>query len=496
MTDEDSGHREETARTIRESAIYLGSKAVPFLCNLLFIKYYTGAFTPETLGRYETILALALLISSLAVGWLQISLLRLYPRYRKEDRLAGLLCALWIGMGGSILFVGAAGVFLWFFRATDWGVFLSLDLLPWIGVLVLANSFFVIATTLLRAERQAFRFSLATASYSFLNLTAVYVLVFILGSFLLSLVAGSAIGLLLPSLAILFLRRRKTSMQEAPREGIRTIFGPLFAFGLPLSINQVASQLLNASDRYLILILLGDHEAGLYSVVYRIGDFAVRFVILSLMMAAYTSVTETYEERGREAAERLIASLSRLYLLLSLPLVAGLYQLQSEVVDLLAGPDYSESAFLLGWILLGNFLLGLSQYANFGLHLANRTMPLALLTLTAAALNLILNGWLLPIYGYPVAAYTTCLCFALLASATPFLANRHLTWTLPWLSLVRILFSCLAMVAVMEYIPLPQTTNLIRIVLLGSLGGFVYLFSLFAIRELSPADLRRLASNR
>ncbi|MCB9767188.1 MAG: polysaccharide biosynthesis C-terminal domain-containing protein [Candidatus Omnitrophica bacterium] len=496
MTEGDVEHREEVARTTRESAIYLASKIVPFLCNLLFIKFYTVYFTPDVIGEYETILALAMMASSLAVGWLQISLLRFYPKSQRENQTDTLVVAISIGFVAAVLLALFIGLILWLLRETAWGRSLYFNLLPWVGVLFLTNCFFILTTTLLRARRFPIRFSVASASYSLFNLSFGFLFALFIGSFLLSLVAGTAVALLIPSLAILLFGRNGSKKVSGENQAWRSRMGPLLAFGLPLSINQAASQILNLSDRYLILILLGDTEAGLYSVVYRIGDFAVRFVILSLMMSAYTSVTETFEHKGREAAERLVSSLTRIYLLLAVPLVVGFWMVQREVVDVLAGSEYLGSAHILGWILLGNFFLGLSQYANFGLHLSHRTMALAGLTLFAAVLNLILNWILLPIYGYPAAAYTTCLSFGFLAVATPFFANRHLSWRVSMVSLARILIATLVFSGVVHLLRFLTESNLVNLVLQASLGAVFYFLALLILGEISWKDIKGIQTPR
>ncbi|MCA9419175.1 MAG: hypothetical protein KC917_23065, partial [Candidatus Omnitrophica bacterium] len=132
MTEGDVEHREEVARTTRESAIYLVSKIVPFLCNLLFIKFYTVYFTADVIGEYETILALAMMASSLAAGWLQISLLRFYPKSRQKNRTNELSKAIAIGFLASLSVSLFIGLVLWMFRETAWGGSLYLNLLPWV----------------------------------------------------------------------------------------------------------------------------------------------------------------------------------------------------------------------------------------------------------------------------------------------------------------------------------------------------------------------------
>ena len=68
------------------------------------------------------------------------------------------------------------------------------------------------------------------------------------------------------------------------------------------------------------------------------------------MMSAYTAVTEVYETKGKEAAERLVSSLTRFYLTVAAPVAVGLGLVQQDVMRVFTGPDFVEGAGLLVWV--------------------------------------------------------------------------------------------------------------------------------------------------
>jgi len=498
----ETGRQDDVRRSVYESAIYLLSKIVPLVFTLLFIKFYTNWFSPEVVGRYETVMALGVVAASLGAGWLQMSLLRLYPQWEKENRLGTLSLSVGIGLLASLL--GGAFIFLlvWSLRGTELGLALHLDLIGWASLLFVSQSFFMIASTVLRAQRKAVWFSLASSLTSLLNLVGGAGLTWIFGTLLVCLVCGTSLSLVVPGCLALALGVKalsggvsssaETKLAARPGDGanLGKCLAVLLSFGLPLSLNQVCSQLLNLSDRYVILVLRGEAEAGIYSVTYRLADFAVRFVLLALMMSAYTAVTETYERKGREAAERLVSSLSRFYILTAAPVAVGIGLVQQDAMRLFTGPDFIEGASLLVWIAAGDFLLGLSQYQHFGLHLGKRTVRLAVMTFSAALLNLGLNLAFVPVYGYRAAAYSTFVSFAFLAVVAPLLAKPWLTWRVRIVSMARIAVALIVMSLVVFACAFVSGRPLVRLPIQVVAGASAYLLALLVSRELSWDLLR------
>jgi O-antigen/teichoic acid export membrane protein len=481
-------HQTEVRRSVRESCVYLVSKLVPFVFNLLFIKFYTNWFSPETVGRYEIVLALGMVASSLGAGWLQMSLLRLYPEWERKGALSVLTLAIAIGFLCSTV-VGAAAFFAaWWISGSTVGEVLRFDLMGWALPVYLAHSFFMVSSTFLRAQRRVISFSVVSSLTSLLNFIGGAGLTFLLGSFLLALVMGTGASLVLPGVLALFIGWRTIRSGEISSRlsgQTKRCLVSLFSFGLPLSLNQVCSQLLNLSDRYVILVLRGEAEAGIYSATYRLADFAVRFAILALMMSAYTAVTETYEKSGREAAERLVTSLSRFYVIVAAPLAVGMGLVQQDAMKLFTGPEFLDGAGLLVWIAFGDFFLGLSQYQHFGLHLGRRTMRLALLTLSATLLNLVLNLVFVPEYGYKAAAYTTFASFVFLSIAAPILARPWLAWRFPAKSVAKVAAALAAMAVVVTLLSTVSGNSPARLTIQVVAGAFTYAGTLLVLGEVT-----------
>jgi O-antigen/teichoic acid export membrane protein len=489
----------DNVRSYRESAVYLAAKVFPFVFNLLFIRFYTTRFAPETVGRYETALALGIVAAAFGAGWIQMAVLRLYPKWRDSGSLPLLISAAHVAFLLSLLVGGSVFCSAWLARSTAMGAKFSFDLMGWALVLFIGNACFLYLTTYLRAQRRAGLFSMCSGLASPLNLGVAFILTATLGPNVASLAFGAAVSFLLPALLALYLAYPKLGEKpggagESAKPGLPQAFGALALFGLPLALNQACAQLLNLSDRYAILILRGAEEAGIYSASYRLADLAVRFILLSLMMSAYTAVSEAYDTKGRKAAEHLVASLSRFYLLVAAPAAVGIGLVQQDAMKILAGPEFLAGAPLLLWISLGNLLLGLSQYQHFGLHLGGRTLRLALMTLSAAVLNIVLNLIFVPRYGYPAAAYTTFASFLYLSAVAPILGRPWLEWRVSVSSIGRIGVALVIMGGAVWLARVFFEAPLFRLLASIAVGAMAYGAALFAVGEIRPSDLKRLLS--
>jgi len=436
-------HSEQVHRSLVESGIYLLGKIAPVITTLVMIRVLTSWYEAEEYGKYATILALGMLLTSFGVGWLQMALLRLYPQRRNAGELKDLVFSTWFGCGVTCVAGVVVCVVLWMFRNSPVGEKLEFGYAGWTCLVFLSTLVFVVATTFLRVRRQVLGYSVAHTIESFGKLGAVIGMTLIFGAAATSLLLGYSAAVTLVTVGTIWWVHESAKASETRVTVKRSVFPvktlqAMFAFGFPLSLAQFCSQFLNLSDRYLITVLVGEAEAGVYSVGYDLADLAVRLIILSVNLSAYTAVLECFEKQGRGPAERLATSLSRVYLILACPIAVGCGLVANDVIVLLADPEYARGGSIMVWVAGSTLLMGLTQFQNLGLHIGHRTGTLSLVMGLAAVANVVLNVYLIPFYGYQTAAYTTLACYCLLAVVFPFCARDVFTWRVPWRCMGRI----------------------------------------------------------
>lgn len=183
------------------------------------------------------------------------------------------------------------------------------------------------------------------------------------------------------------------------------------SLSLPLVGYQVASQVLNVSDRLMIDSMIGKHEVGIYGTLYTVSSLS-----LLLWNALNTSfipyLFQHIENREyRSSIQRTSFSLLVLYSVIAI----GLTLMAPEIVRLLGPQEYYEAIYIMPPIAAGVFLTSVAHMYSNILVYYKKTKYVMFASIIAAIANLFLNYYLIPIYGYMAAAYTTLLSYVLLA---------------------------------------------------------------------------------
>jgi O-antigen/teichoic acid export membrane protein len=259
----------------------------------------------------------------------------------------------------------------------------------------------------------------------------------------------------------------------------------ILRYALPLFVIDGIYSLFSQIDVVLIGALLTTTSVGIFAAPKRLMP---GFSIISLAVANSVSPRQAPSEGGRylHAFTSSLRWLTIVYAAFMAPLLIW----ADDIVSLLFGSDYSESANVIRLLTPYIFLNGVSPLVsttvNF-LGLARQRIPIAL---GALAINVVIDIILLPRIGIDAAAIGTSAAFLLYVPAHLLICRRHLGLSLrPYIRTVtRALVAAAAMSAVLaafgrEDISLVTAT-------LGSLCGLLaYVAALVVMRELSLPEL-------
>ncbi len=120
-----------------------------------------------------------------------------------------------------------------------------------------------------------------------------------------------------------------------------------------------------------------------------------------------------WETPGRESTETFLTFLTRLMILVGIPVV-GLSLLSArQVMILFSTPDYVQGALSFPWWLPGVSCWGWQWIAQRGMILANKTVRIMVLYSVAGLSNIIANLLLVPKMGYigPLGPPSRVTCF-------------------------------------------------------------------------------------
>ena len=218
---------------------------------------------------------------------------------------------------------------------------------------------------------------------------------------------GRIIGFYLPAIFLniciylYFLIKSKKIKIEYWRYGL--------IISIPLIFHTLAGNLLNSSDRVMINSIIGNSSTALYGIAYSCAT-TVSLLWYSLNQAWAPWAYEQMDKNNH----LILKQASKIYMILFGLIVLCFMLVAPEILWLMGGTAYKEALNVIPPVMCGFvFQLVYSFYINIE-TIEKKTVYVAIGTIIAAVVNIVLNYLLIPKFGYVAAAYTTLVGYATL----------------------------------------------------------------------------------
>ena len=205
------------------------------------------------------------------------------------------------------------------------------------------------------------------------------------------------------SLGLYFVRRGRFSIKLISLPAARQ----LLIFGAPLLLFELSSLVNDYADRFLINHFLGSAQVGIYSVGYNFAMYVQAMITSPLWMAIFPIYTKIWESEGPAKTSEFLDVFLNYYLAAAILIVIGVSVTSRELITLLATPKFAAAAAVTPLVIASVMLYGTTHITAAGFYLAKRTKIIALLTLSCALINILINLVLIPAFGILGAAYAT-----------------------------------------------------------------------------------------
>lgn len=210
-------------------------------------------------------------------------------------------------------------------------------------------------------------------------------------------ILGTAIPLIIISLYIIgfFLKKARPRITKE-----YLIFG--LSYSLPIIPHGISQVILASFDRIMIKNMCGDEQTGIYSFAYTINQI---FIVLS---SSLQNVWKPWMfERMNEKDYQEIRKKSTLYVLGIAYAAALVLMVSPEIIKILGARAYWDSTDCVVPVVMGGFFSFLYTLPSLVEYFYGKTKYIALGSMSAALINIILNFLFIPRFGYIAAAYTT-----------------------------------------------------------------------------------------
>lgn len=249
------------------------------------------------------------------------------------------------------------------------------------------------------------------------------------GSILLAMVMengflGRTIGFVTPTIAIgivvyiSYIRKGRTVRKDMIAYSLK--------IAIPLIPHYISTRVLYSSDRIIIKQYCSSEDVAVYSLGYSISSLVTMFQ--GSINGAY--LPWFYEQLKNERFKE-VRKISSLLNLSALYIEIGVLLLSPELILIFGGQQYMDALRVMPPVIAGvtvNFIVGLyNSYQHYMKHSASVSMA----TMIAAVVNLGLNIWLIPRYGYVAAAYTTLIGYIVMLTVYVILLKKSIYWEVP-----------------------------------------------------------------
>ena len=373
------------------------------------------------LGYYETWVMMAVAVAKLGA---QHAIIRLYPhdgdaarmlRFSTNLVLLPLIasCAIWLLLIAGLTAFAAAGE-------------LSLSPVLWCALISIPLQVAAsLVQMVMRAGEHSRLLMAARIVARWLELACMLALVVLLERTALAAYGGRLLALVL---IVAFYARWAMREMRFAREAVDFAeFRAALAYGMPLVANEIATVALISIDRVMLKGMLNDYAAvGIYSIGYSLGIQVSILMSMSISESFIPVANRLYETEGDAAVRALKSRILLPFTYAAVGVAVAIMCVGGDVIVALSGPDKAASGPVFAWIGSVYALYPLLEISGYGLLLHKRSRIVFQLTLVAAALNIGLNLFLIPMFGIMGAVYATVASYALLGASICVICPRSL----------------------------------------------------------------------
>jgi len=201
-------------------------------------------------------------------------------------------------------------------------------------------------------------------------------------------------------------------------------------FGVPLIPHVVGFFLILGIDRAFISHKLGSESAGIYMVAVQFS-LAVSIILNAINKAFSPWLFNILNGDSYSEKLKVVRITYSLYILISVGVVLSFF-VSSSLVNLIVGPDFTDAALLVPFLILGQGIKGFYLLVTNYMFYEKKTEVISAVTISAGLINVILLTFAIDFFGILGAAYSFIFSITIQWLLTWYIANKYVN--MPWLS--------------------------------------------------------------
>jgi len=473
---------------LKQIPIYFSGNILIMAASLISFPIFTRFLSKDDYGLMSLINVTVMFVYLFTSCSLKQALYRFYEEYNKQGSLNNFLFVMiWgssflgiIGLSIMLLISSVGYHYGLFLKKTYWLLCLASFLVP-------TKILIDIVTGIFRIQEAAFVYNLFKVLNKYIGiiLSIIFIYYFSMG------VKGFFLGLVIAEITITLLLLSWT-IKKYGRNIIyfsRKIFISMIKYSFPLVFSGLSSFFLNIGDRYLIGYFMNLEDVASYSVVYNLTNYIEQVIIMSVNATIYPIIMNAWTRNKEEEVREVLNKYLIYYSMIAFPIIFGLSSVKNEAIVTLASAKYLDSASLIPYLITGVMVIGFSFPFTAILHKEKKTTTIAFITLGAAALNLGLNIFLIPLCGIKGAAFATLISFIFMVISFRLNSFQKIPITIPYKKFLKFILLSSLMVIPLKNINLIHYSTINKLICKITIGIAIYLIAII----ICDRDARNLA---
>lgn len=262
----------------------------------------------------------------------------------------------------------------------------------------------------------------------------------------------------------------------------------LLFYSLPLLFSDFIFSIILWTDTLMLGYFLPESEVGIYNAALPTA-FLMNMIPYALYTLFIPMLTELYSQNKNTEFKIVYKTVTKWVFLINLILLSMFYLFSRPILSILFGQNYIRGATSLIILGTGYFIGYFPISSQHFLLIIKKTKLVLFNTLFVAILNILLNLYLIPIYGFLGAAIATSSVFILrgiLLSTESYLIKRLIPLKLNFL---KILFSISIASIIVNYISKFYPINIFTLVINGILLVGFYSLLLLITKSFEREDI-------
>lgn len=383
----------------KESVLFGASKFLVAGIGFITVPFFTRIFTLEQYGILSEIAILAALMPILY----GLSLETAYTRYFNDKKwqrqtLFQVIFKFQLVYGIGILVIGLI------FSRLLLEKYNHLNLWPTIG-LVLASSlvsqFVTIFLMVARMRHETIKYLVICTVSNLFGAGSAVLFVYLYPT-LISYFLGGLVGSMLAVITAI-------RVLGLPMSGVLCVpmgqFGILLRFSIPLIPAAIATYLNSSLDRLALAYYFSAESVAIYTIGFKVASVASMGI--SVVVTAFMPHSMKLIEVDKTIADMQLERILRLFSILACSGVVFLQLIAPTLIGILAPVEYAESYKIVGILAVGAVFFGYTYFSSLGSWKAEKSSDYAFTILLGVLVNLLLNYYLVPLFGIVGAAVAT-----------------------------------------------------------------------------------------